>query len=129
MPDDGAGRYRVSLRRSESSAACPPQEFLTIVRASDAAGARHEAETLVKTLHGDFDILEISRDDAAFRLRSEALIGRRDKRFKGAACRPPFHPARLIAPHSHRSSGIAGQEQPILSPSTPTIISQGVVRH
>jgi hypothetical protein len=67
MPDDGAGRYRVSLRRSESSAAClTPQEFLTIVRASDAAGARREAETLVKTLHGDFDILEIRETTGLF---------------------------------------------------------------
>jgi hypothetical protein len=67
MPEDETGRYRVSLRRTESLVAClAPQEFLTIVRASDAAGARREAEAFVKTLHGDFDILEIRETSRLF---------------------------------------------------------------
>ena len=67
MPEEEAGRYRVSLRRRESSASpAKPQEFLAIVRASDAAGAQREAETLVNTLHGDFDILEIRETSRLF---------------------------------------------------------------
>jgi hypothetical protein len=59
--------YRVLLARNDTpgSTSSHPQ-FLAIVNAADLAGAHCQANTLVMSLHGHFDILGIQENAMPF---------------------------------------------------------------
>ena len=70
---DNLINYRVVLEDHSTSEPSSRPQFLSVVRAADLAAAHGEAKTLVNSLYGHFDIVDIKENATPF-VRRPATI-------------------------------------------------------